>query len=317
MVRDADAKNEQRTTRRLAHAFSLLVALAFGLIVLGALVRAHGAGLACPDWPLCFGEWIPPLDFRVGFEWTHRLVAAGISILFAVLAVLTLRRRSTRPVARRLIATAAALLVVQIVLGGLTVLKLLAAWTVTAHLLTGNAFAATLLLLALELREPASPSRPTADAGELFAVALPAGLLALQIALGGLVASNYAGLACPQWPACADGIFFPSFAGAVGLQLAHRIAAYALLLALAYAAFATRRHAALARITLLALGLGTLQLAVGVANVLLRVAVEVTGLHTALAAALVLTLTAALRQAMLHERGTRVAARPALAQRRT
>ncbi|UCE86107.1 MAG: heme A synthase [Deltaproteobacteria bacterium] len=302
---------------RLAIAFSTLALLSFGLIVLGALVRAHGAGLACPDWPLCFGQLVPPLDLKVGFEWTHRLVAGGVSIVFAILAVSSLRQPATGAATRRLLAVAAALLVVQVILGGLTVLRLLAPWTVTSHLLTGNAFAAALLLIALQLREDAAPrARRAASASDRFAVTLPAVLLVLQIGLGGLVSSNYAGLACEQWPTCNDGVFFPSFAGAVGLQLAHRLAAYALLAALVYAALATRRQPELARITGLALALGLLQIGVGVANVLLRTPVEITGLHTGLAAALVLTLSFAVREVVLRERPSHGAPHGALSDAR-
>ena len=61
-----------------ARGFAVVTTLTLGLISLGALVRAHGAGLACPDWPHCFGVWLPEMDLRVGFEWTHRLVAGSI-----------------------------------------------------------------------------------------------------------------------------------------------------------------------------------------------------------------------------------------------
>ena len=290
-----EANEGVRRGDRLAQGFAALTALAFGLIVLGALVRAKGAGLACPDWPLCFGRLVPTFDVKVAFEWSHRLVAGLVALAFLGLAGLALKRPSTGAATRRLLAIAAALLVVQILLGALTVWKLLASWTVTSHLLVGNAFVAALLLLALQLRADAAARepRPPLPRAERLAVALAAALLLLQIALGGLVSSNYAGLACAQWPACNDGVFFPSFEGAIRLQLLHRLTAYALLAALGFAALATRRRRGLASLTALALALGSLQLAVGVANVLLRIPVELTGLHSALAAALVLTLAAA------------------------
>ena len=128
--------------RRIARSISALVALTLGLIVLGALVRAHGAGLACPDWPRCFGVWVPVLDLRIGFEWAHRVMAGSISLLFVGLGVAVLRDPVLRRAAGGPLAIAAALLVAQIVLGGLTVLLGLAPWTVTAHLLTGTSFAA-------------------------------------------------------------------------------------------------------------------------------------------------------------------------------
>jgi cytochrome c oxidase assembly protein subunit 15 len=284
---------------RLAAGFGALVALCFGLIVLGALVRVHGAGLACPDWPLCFGRVLPEMNLEVAFEWTHRLVAGSVALCFAALCAVALRRpvlRSSRP----LLAVAALLLGVQILLGALTVWKLLAPWTVTAHLLTGNAFAATLLLAALHFRDGAAPARRTAlAAAARRATALAAALLVLQIALGGLVASRYAGLACPEWPTCREGLWFPTWAGPVGLQLLHRTNGYALVLCLAAAAFTARRAPGLRRATRLALLLGVAQLGVGAANVLLALPMEVTGLHSALATGLVLTLTWAGRELWL------------------
>lgn len=290
---------------RLTRGFALLVALTSGLIVLGALVRAHGAGLACPDWPLCFGRLLPEMNFEVAFEFGHRAMAGGVSLIFAALLVRSWRLRPLRP----LLSLAAALLALQIVLGALTVWQLLAAWTVTSHLLTGNAFNAVCLWLMLRLRELGAPSaaQSNAKSARASAGAVPVllrgwvigagALLLLQVALGGLVASNYAGLACPQWPACRGGEWFPTFYGGVGLHLLHRLNGYALCAALIATALCARQTR-LAKLAQLALALGLAQLAVGVANVLLEIPVEVTALHSALAAALVLAQFALLREAL-------------------
>ena len=306
----------QEAARRLALGFALLVALTSGLIVLGALVRAHGAGLACPDWPLCFGRLLPEMNFEVAFEFGHRAMAGGVSLIFAALLMRAWRLRPLRP----LLSLAAALLALQIVLGALTVWQLLAAWTVTSHLLTGNAFNAICLWLMLRLREFGAPSsalqsnaaaESQTDAADnarrasaatawvsLRGWVIGAGiLLLLQVALGGLVSSNYAGLACPEWPACRGGEWFPTFYGGVGLHLLHRLNGYALCAALAATALCARQTR-LAKLAQLALALGLAQLAVGVANVLLEIPVEVTALHSALAAALVLAQFALLREAL-------------------
>ncbi len=292
-----------RAARRLARAFFALAALTYALIVLGALVRAHGAGLACPDWPLCFGDVIPQLDFKVAFEFGHRVVAGSVALLFAGLAWTTLRQPGLGPALRPAIAIAALLLAVQIVLGGLTVLQLLAIWTVTSHLVTGNAFALALVLIGRRLLalggaaaaadRLAGPAARAADAvrpSERAATTAVAGLLALQLVLGGLVSSSYAGLVCPDWPTCMNGEYFPTFAGVQGLHVLHRTVAYTLLAGLLAAALWTRRCAPLGRWLALASGLALAQVAVGVANVLLRLPVEITALHSALAAALVCTL---------------------------
>lgn len=304
---DEDGIGTQRAAdaRRLAQAFFALAGLTYALIVLGALVRAHGAGLACPDWPLCFGDVIPQLDFKVAFEFGHRVVAGSVALLFAGLAWTTLRRPALGSALRPALAIAALLLAVQIVLGGLTVLQLLATWTVTSHLVTGNAFALALVLIGRRLRELAGRGRelgaaPSAAAAstaaipaspvERTATSAVAALLALQLVLGGLVSSSYAGLVCPDWPTCMNGEYFPTFSGIQGLHVLHRTVAYSLLAGLLIAAFLARRHPALGRWLALASALALAQVAVGVANVLLRLPVEITALHSALAAALVCTL---------------------------
>jgi cytochrome c oxidase assembly protein subunit 15 len=294
------ARAGSRLAPVLARGYAALVVLTTGLIVLGALVRAHGAGLACPDWPLCFGSFVPRMNLEVGFEWTHRLVAGTTALLFAALAALALRDAALRPRVAGLVAAAAALLGLQVLLGALTVWHLLASWTVTSHLLVGNGFNACLLLLALRLRDEARPGHTLPPAGGRALRRLliaSAALLALQLALGGLVSSTASGLACPEWPRCNGGVWFPSWRGSVGLQLAHRWNAALLLGALAGSAFAARGIPALGTLAAGALGLGLIQMGVGVANVRLGIPVEVTGLHSALSAALVLTLTATLRAA--------------------
>ena len=65
------------STRVLGRLAAFLVAATAFLIVFGASVRVHGAGLACPDWPLCFGEVVPAIDFQVGLEFGHRVIAGS------------------------------------------------------------------------------------------------------------------------------------------------------------------------------------------------------------------------------------------------
>jgi cytochrome c oxidase assembly protein subunit 15 len=295
------------TARLLATGFFALVGLSYLLIVLGALVRANDAGLACPDWPLCFGKLVPRFDVKVAFEYTHRVVAGGLALCFVWLAWRTLRDVELRARCGAVLALAAGLLVAQIILGGLTVLQLLAAWTVTSHLLTGNAFAATLLWIGLALKdaERGAPAAPQTSGAIRAAIAASVLLLALQMLLGGLVASRYAGLACSHWPACGPEGWFPSFEGAVGLHLLHRWNAVLVAATLAAAWLSCRSVPALRRLTTLALALATAQFIVGVANVLLELPVEVTGLHSALAAALVLTWTATVQAAGLFRRQPR------------
>src|SRR4030042_1198437 len=116
---------EGGNARNLGRAFLALVGLTWLLIVFGALVRAHGAGLACPDWPYCFGSLLPRMDFRVLLEWGHRATAGIVTFLFLSASFLAWLRPALRGEVGRLIALAGLLLVAQIVLGGLPVPPLL------------------------------------------------------------------------------------------------------------------------------------------------------------------------------------------------
>src|SRR5271170_1323059 len=72
----------------MKRALAVLAVLIFFLIVVGGMVRNLGAGLSCPDWPLCQGRIIPEFDIRVFAEYFHRLFAATVSILTLILSVL-------------------------------------------------------------------------------------------------------------------------------------------------------------------------------------------------------------------------------------
>ncbi len=301
MVRPVELSPAERDAAgRLSILAGILVALLLGLMVLGALVRAHGAGLACPDWPLCFGELVPQLDVQVGFEWTHRVLAGGIALLYAALATAILRRPALAPHCRGPVLVGGALFVVQILLGALTVWQLLAIWTVTSHLVTANLIAVTVALIAVRLRELARPPEPVPAPGPVAQSMLAVGgiLLAAQVVLGGLVSSSYAGLACPDFPTCFGGQWLPDgpLHHRLELHLAHRWNGVALVGVLTAIGVALRRHPGLGRLAALLAGLGLAQGAVGIANVLLALPVEVTGLHSALAAALVLTTALTLRR---------------------
>ncbi len=293
--------------RLLTAFFGLLTAITWVLVVFGAAVRAHGAGLACPDWPLCFGELIPTFDFGVVLEWGHRLLAGTVSLFFVVGLWLSWRGEKTRRATWKLGWIAFGVLGLQVIMGGLTVLKLLASWTVTLHLLLGNTFCALLLCLTLALRSltrrAPAPVKLAFTARGL--VGLVAMLTVLQLAMGGLVSSNYAGLACTDWPACSDGVWFPTWTGLIGLQLIHRLIAYALAGAWLALFVVTRSIPALSTVGSVGVALVLFQAGVGVLNVLWKLPVEITLLHSAGATALVLLTTLMVWKVLGREQAAR------------
>ena len=283
-----------RLAARLGLATTLLV---YALIVIGSVVRTTGSGLACPDWPLCQGRWIPPFQLNVMIEWTHRLVALLVSLSLAALSVLTFAHAALRRRLGGLVVLALILLAMQILLGALTVWKLLDPSVVSGHL-------AVALLIFATLVAYARTARQASETVAIPAAARPAGLMPvfagataltyLQSLLGGMVSTHHAGLACPDWPTC-FGEWFPPLQGLVGLQMAHRFGAY-VLTALVLAAAASARSAPDRRVRAagpLALGLVLVQVVLGVSNVYLGAPVWLSAAHLATATALLGVLLAA------------------------
>lgn len=262
-----------------------LTILTLCLIVLGATVRAVGAGLSCPDWPLCNGQLIPSLEGGVFYEWLHRLVALTVSTCFLIMLFRIASQRALRTPYGKLAALAVVLLAIQVVLGGLTVLHLLNASVVTLHLATGTLLFGVFLLIALRRLACNFQAHAEQPRGLTPVAVMSLALVYGQILLGGGVAANYASLACPDWPSCVDGIWWPPFVGGVGLHMTHRLVAYSLFLMLLWlVAIGRRSPDRLIRGSVYAIvALVSLQLVLGVANVLLRIPVPLTAAHNGVA----------------------------------
>ena len=186
--------------RLLAH---LIVAL-IALVGIGGATRVMQAGLACPDWPLCYGSLLPgrQMNLQVFLEWFHRLDAFLVGIALLVLASLSLLRRTLLPRWLPWAAAAALLLVaLQGGLGALTVLGLLAASTVTAHLITALLLVLLVSAMHQALRRSCSGRHPPAAAlPRWWTLLLAFSSLVLfgQCALGGAMASRWASSLCLQ-----------------------------------------------------------------------------------------------------------------------
>ena len=182
----------------------LVVALV-ALVTLGGATRVMEAGLACPDWPLCYGSVLPTaeMNIRVFLEWFHRLDAALVGLGLLLLTALSWGQRQRLPPAVTTLATTAMVLVgVQVALGALTVTRLLRFDIVTAHLATGLLLVALLSLLRQRLRLTLEPL-PLHGDGALTGPwrwwpATAALLVYLQCVLGGVLASQWATGRCLQ-----------------------------------------------------------------------------------------------------------------------
>lgn len=179
-----------------------LVLVAIGvslvLIAIGGTVRATDSGLACPDWPACYGRWIPPADLHMWIEHTHRLVAGVLLLLVWALTLWTLRRFRDRRELLRPVLGAWILVHAQALLGALVVWNLLKAELVTAHLGMAMAVLGCLILLAVNLTRP--PVRGAAWTPLQRGAAATAALAYVQILVGGHVTGIGASLVFTDFP---------------------------------------------------------------------------------------------------------------------
>ena len=239
------------TPRRPAvwlHRYAVLVAVCTALLVFaGGLVTSTGAGLSVPDWPLSYGMVFPPMVGNVRFEHGHRMLATTVGILTIVLA-LWLQWRETRPRLRRLGWLALGAVVLQGLLGGLTVLLLLPPAVSVAHACLGQTFFCIVVAIAILTspgwRRATAPSAEPAGGLSLRSLAvLSTAAVFVQLVLGALMRHTGAGLAIPDFP-LAFGRLVPAFgAPGVAVHFAHRVGGVVVAACIAATAVvAVRRH---------------------------------------------------------------------------
>lgn len=252
------------------------------LIILGGIVRITGSGLGCGDhWPLCNGHLFPPLnDIGTVIEWSHRLVAALVSVLVVALAVVDWWDGSRG----RLAFAAVGLLVLQILLGAITVKLELPAWSIVLHLGTAMLLLATLLHMAAGLSPDLHPRprpRPRPPA------VLLASLTFVTVLLGALTANLGAAAACHGFPLCNGQIWIT--AGPLALiQWIHRLLAYSLASVAVVWAVRTGSRAAY-----IVVGLVALQVSIGAGIVLLGLPTGLQVAHVAVGTAIWATVVLA------------------------
>jgi cytochrome c oxidase assembly protein subunit 15 len=310
--------------------------LTFDLVLFGAFTRLTDSGLGCPDWPGCYGSASPvgaraeihaaqtalptgPVTHgKAWVEMIHRYLATAVGALIVVMTIVawTVSRRGrlhVSPVSPWWATATLVWVIGQGAFGALTVTMKLYPAIVTLHLLGGMG-----LLALLAAQAQRWEARPVLLPNAWWIAAwVVAALLVVQIALGGWVSTNYAVLACEDFPTCQgswwpamdfaagfalrrelgethDGGFLP-FAALTAIHYVHRLAAYVVLAALVALALGLRRHAP--RFALGLALLAALQLASGLSNVVLDWPLLAAVAHTGGAAALVVVLTTLLARA--------------------
>ncbi|MFL5534009.1 MAG: COX15/CtaA family protein, partial [Gemmatimonadales bacterium] len=201
-------------------------ALAFGLIVLGGVVRITGSGMGCGEhWPRCHGEWFPPLDLPTMIEIGHRWAAALVSLVVLALTAVAWARHRSEPRLRTPATLASVLLVVQVLLGAVTVKLALPPWVVITHLANAMALLAVLIMTALRAGETDGPASGV-DRHRLQKLAwVTAGFGFIVILFGAQVANFSAGLLCLGLPLC-NGTLLPPPAPLAALHWTHRVLAF-------------------------------------------------------------------------------------------
>jgi cytochrome c oxidase assembly protein subunit 15 len=304
--------------------------LAFGVVVLGAFVRLSDAGLGCPDWPGCYGKLSPahaqqeiaqaqtlrpggPVSTHKAWkEMVHRYFASSLGLLIVIIGISAWITREKLQQGLGLPTFLIGFVILQGLFGMWTVTLKLTPIVVTLHLLGGMTTLALLAWLWQRQRQDIAAVR-TLDAERLkpFA-ALALGMVFLQIALGGWVSSNYAALACADFPTC-KGVWLPpmdmhhafQFVRALGqtaqgdllplealtaIHWMHRVGALLTFIIVGWLAIKMLRVPALAKAGLLIALVLIIQVALGITNVLLSLPLPVAVAHNGVAALLLLTL---------------------------
>jgi cytochrome c oxidase assembly protein subunit 15 len=342
------------TGRRMQALTVLTLFLTFDLVLFGAFTRLTDSGLGCPDWPGCYGSASPlgasaqisaaqsamptgPVTHtKAWIEMVHRYLATGVGVLILTLTAASWtawkqRASSATPVANPAWATLTLIWVcLQGAFGAWTVTLKLFPVIVTLHLIGGLVLLVLLCAQAARDAQSNGQLQVTALAPALHTLLVVTCVLAAcQIALGGWVSTNYAVLACNEFPTCQNSwwpdmdfsqafqVWRPlgrlqdgshiQFAALTAIHYTHRLMAYAVFAALIALAWKLRRVPGLSLPARGLAGVALWQFATGLGNVVLDWPLAAAVSHTGGAAALVLLLTwivCATRRQAVHAQGT-------------
>ena len=325
--------------QRLAALTALTLFLTFDLVLFGAFTRLTDSGLGCPDWPGCYGSASPigasasiaaaqeamptgPVTFsKAWIEMIHRYLATAVGVLILVLAVQSWMQRRRLNVSLAWPLLTLVWVCLQGAFGALTVTMKLFPAIVTLHLLGGMGLLALLRVQAVRYSQAGQglPTEGTDAAPWRRALWVLFALVWLQIALGGWVSTNYAVLACRDFPTC-QGSWWPEmnfihgfevwrelgqrgaggglpFAALTAIHYTHRLMAYVVLAALLWLGWRCRQRPSLRQHAWWLWGLAGWQLLTGLSNVVLEWPLVAAVAHTGGAAAMVVVFTGWLTQA--------------------
>ena len=224
--------------RKLGNLALFAALYTYALILVGGIVRITGSGLGCGNhWPKCNGVWIPQFTAETLIEYTHRALAAGIGFVVLLVVIYALKNRDKPGFSGpggliRPIALGAVLVVIQALLGMVTVKMDLPTGVVVVHFITALLFATTLLVASVRAGTfggvHVAPSETEAQARKVWRTGIATAIFGLVlIALGALTANTPgAPQACQGFPLCNGGFAPPRGMPAGHIHLTHRFLAY-------------------------------------------------------------------------------------------
>ncbi len=273
------------------------VAMTFVLVVVGVVVRSTGSGLGCPEWPTCYGNWVPPFnDYHAIIEWSHRSTAAIVGALVFALAIAAVAGYRRRGSVLWPALVGFVLVVFQAGLGKVTVESELSGDIVTAHLATAMALLALLVYVTIRSAHPARIGSAGGWDRLTAWMTVTAAAVYVLLLLGSHVTATGTALVFKDWPLM-NGTPFPALDAGNVPHVIHRWAAVVVGLVLAAAtvvAWRTRpRRPSVAALALLASALFVVQAVVGGLQVFTDLSAWSQILHLSLGAAIWVLLVAA------------------------
>ena len=314
-------------------ALNLSIILALIVVILGAYARLADAGLGCPDWPGCYGqllvpdvvssEYERPLDIAKAWkEMIHRYAASTLGLVIIVIFIFAALGKTER--AQSIKVPAALLLLVgfQGALGMWTVTELVHPGIVTMHLLGGFSTTTLIFWLLLNQRKPIQLNQAVSKRDKMILIVVTV-LLAFQIFLGGWTSTNYAALSCGEYfPSCLDQMWPDNmdfenafYWGPLGIdyefgvlenparsaiQMVHRIGALVITGALIGLAFAYKNYTMLRNNIFIILLLLSIQVGLGIINVVMSLPMFAAVMHNAVALGLLLSLISLAHKVFKH-----------------
>jgi len=281
-------------------------ALALATLMLGSWTRINGAGLTCPDWPLCRGRVLPSMTGGTLWEWSHRLLACALAALVVALIAAAWRERRRCPSITPAVVAIATIFCAQVLLGAETVRLANTPLSVVLHWATAMALIAALSATAVFAAAWGGRAQRREDAARSsYAVAIALAATALgafaTMCIGAYVSSSGAGLACLSIPGCAGNVVV--YTAGQYVQMLHRMAAAATLLFAACAVPLVWAQGASLRVramTLIGAGLVAIQVLLGLLNVALRLPTDLREAHAINAALVFLAFFVGTAFAMLE-----------------